>query len=53
MLVVAKAGSEDAVKEILTKWELEAEEIGPGYGTMACSGCLRETTWSPRSLPSH
>ena len=28
MLVVAKAGSEDAVKEILTKWELEAEEIG-------------------------
>ena len=28
MLVVARSGAEDAVKEILTKWELEAEEIG-------------------------
>ena len=28
MLVVAKAGHEDAVREILNKWELEAEEIG-------------------------
>ena len=28
MLVVAKAGQEDAVREILNKWELEAEEIG-------------------------
>jgi len=28
MLVVAKAGHEDGVKEILNKWELEAEEIG-------------------------
>jgi phosphoribosylformylglycinamidine synthase II len=28
MLVVAKAGSENAVRDILAKWELEAEEIG-------------------------
>ena len=28
MLVVAKVGHEDGVKEILNKWELEAEEIG-------------------------
>jgi len=28
MLVVAKSGSESAVRDILAKWELEAQEIG-------------------------
>ena len=28
MLVVARSGSENGVRDILTKWELEAEEIG-------------------------
>ena len=33
MLVVAEAGREDAVREILKKWELEAETIGHVTGT--------------------